>query len=46
MHPFLEDVMQEIGPVETLEQAIAAFETVGMPAKNFAARTRGDYAND
>ena len=38
--------MQEIGPVETLAQAIAAFETVGMPAKNFAARTRGDYAND
>ena len=38
--------MQEIGRVETLEQAIAAFVTVGMPAKNFAARTRGDYAND
>ncbi len=38
--------MQQIGAVETLEQAIAAYETVGMPAKNLAARTRHEYAND
>ena len=38
--------MQEIGQVETLEQAIAAYTTVGMPAKNLAERTRREYAND
>lgn len=46
MQHFLEDVMQQIGKVETLEQAIAAFAAVGMPAKNLAVRTRREYAND
>ena len=38
--------MQQIGPVETLDQALAAFETVGMPAKNRAVRTRREYRDD
>src|SRR5687768_6022939 len=41
-----EDMMQEIGPVETVEQAVALFEIVGMPARNLAARTRNEYRND
>jgi site-specific recombinase XerD len=43
---FLEDVIQDIGPVETLEQGIALFGTVGMPARNLSARTRKEYQND
>ena len=31
---------------ETLEQGLAFFETVGMPARNLAARTRQEYHND
>lgn len=38
--------MREIGPVETLDQALALFEKVGMPARNLAARTREEYKND
>ncbi len=32
--------------VETLTQALAQFETIGMPARNLAARTRHEYARD
>ena len=42
----LETVIDDIGPVETIAQAIALFETVGMPARNLSALTRRSYAND
>lgn len=32
--------------IETLEQGLAFFETLGMPARNLAARTRQEYHND
>ncbi len=32
--------------VETLAQALAQFETIGMPARNLATRTRREYARD
>ena len=32
--------------IETLEQGLAFFETMGMPARNLAARTRQEYHND
>ena len=32
--------------VETLAQALAQFETIGMPARNLAARTRREYSRD
>ncbi|HZB95788.1 MAG TPA: tyrosine-type recombinase/integrase [Herpetosiphonaceae bacterium] len=35
-----------VGAVETFDQAVTVFETVGMPAKNLAARTRREYASD
>ena len=35
-----DEVMQEIGQVETLEQDVALFVTMGMPARNLSARTR------
>jgi site-specific recombinase XerD len=38
--------MGEIGTVETLKQGLALFETVGMPARDLAARTRLEYRND
>lgn len=44
--PPLGDIMQETDEVETVRQAVALFEIVGMPARNLAARTRGEYAND
>lgn len=31
---------------DTVRHAVALFEVVGMPARNLAARTRGEYAND
>ncbi len=31
---------------KTLEQGLALFETVGMPARNLSARTRREYRND
>jgi site-specific recombinase XerD len=40
------EIMQEIGDVETTNGAIALFETVGMPARNLAVRTRHEYLND
>lgn len=43
---FLEEVMQEIGQVETLKQGLALFETVAMPARNFSAQTRKSYHGD
>lgn len=39
-------LMDEIGQVETLRQALALFEHVGMPARNLSARTRIEYRND
>lgn len=44
--PYLTDIVQEIGVVETLPQALVLFETVGMPARNLAVRTRQEYHND
>src|ERR671933_427091 len=38
--------MPDVSEVETVDQAVAVFETVGMPAKNLAARTRREYASD
>ncbi len=38
--------MEEIAEAETVRQAVALFEIVGMPARNLAARTRGEYTND
>ena len=32
--------------VETLAQALAQFETIGMPARNLATRTRREYSRD
>lgn len=32
--------------IETLEQGLTFFETVGMPARNLAARTRQEYQDD
>ncbi|HKP54948.1 MAG TPA: tyrosine-type recombinase/integrase [Chloroflexia bacterium] len=43
--------MEEFGAIgsaegDTVRHAVALFEVVGMPARNLAARTRGEYAND
>jgi integrase/recombinase XerC len=38
--------MEEINTIETLQQGLAFFETVGMPARDLAARTRQEYTND
>src|SRR5436305_1758970 len=46
MHRFLEAFMGENSEATTLEQGIALFETVGMPAYNLAVRTRREYLND
>jgi site-specific recombinase XerD len=43
---YLEEVMTEIGQVETLQQALDLFETVGMPARNLSAQTRKSYHSD
>lgn len=43
---YLEEVIGTIGPVETLEQGLGLFQTVGMPARNLSARTRVEYTND
>ena len=32
--------------IETLQQGLTFFETVGMPARDLAARTRQEYTND
>ena len=32
--------------IKTLDQGLGFFETVGMPARNLAARTRQEYHND
>lgn len=40
------EMRQENGDVETLDQAVALFEVVGMPSRNLAARTRTEYGND
>jgi site-specific recombinase XerD len=34
------------GKIKTVEQGLAFFETVGMPARDLAARTRQEYTND
>jgi len=44
--PFLEDVLGDIGVVKALAQGLELFKTVGMPARNLAARTREEYTND
>jgi len=38
--------MEEIDKIETLQQGLAFFEEVGMPARDLAARTRLEYKND
>jgi site-specific recombinase XerD len=38
--------MEKNGKVKTLQQGLTLFETVGMPARDLAARTRQEYAND
>ena len=38
--------MADRSTVETLPQALAQFETIGMPARNLATRTRREYARD
>jgi hypothetical protein len=35
--------VEDSGTVTTLEQGLALFETVGMPARNLSARTRREY---
>jgi site-specific recombinase XerD len=40
------EMQRKAGGIETLDQAVALFEGVGMPARNLAARTRTEYAND
>ena len=42
----LEAVMAGTITVETLAQALAQFETIGMPARNLAVRTRREYSRD
>ena len=42
----LEAVMADRSTVNTLTQALAQFETIGMPARNLATRTRHEYARD
>ena len=42
----LQSSVENSGTVTTLEQALALFETVGMPARNLPARTRREYRND
>lgn len=36
----------EVGDVSTVREAIALFETVGMPARNLSPRTRTEYRRD
>jgi len=43
---YLEEVIGDIGTVETLQQGLRLFQTVGMPARNLSARTRVEYTND
>ncbi len=38
--------MADRSTVETLSQALAQFETIGMPARNLAVRTRREYSRD
>ena len=38
--------MEGTSSVETFIQALALFETIGMPARNLALRTRREYARD
>ena len=42
----LEAVMDDRSTVETLAQAVALFETVGMPVRNLPPLTRREYAPD
>ncbi len=42
----LQPSVENSGTVTTLEQGLALFETVGMPARNLSARTRREYKND
>ena len=46
METGLEAVMADRSTVETLAQALAQFETIGMPARNLATRTRREYSRD
>jgi len=40
------ELLQELGPIDTVRQAVALFENVGMPARNLSSRTRTEYSND
>src|SRR5947207_11985187 len=44
--PLLQGVMDDVGEVKTLKQALALFEVVGMPARNLSPRTRAEYRHD
>ena len=39
-------IPDNLEPIETLEQGVALFERVGMPARDLAERTRHEYTND
>ena len=41
----LDELLPEIRNIATLKQALAFYETVGMPARNLAARTCMSYHN-
>ena len=42
----LDDLLGEVGAIETLKQALVLYETVGMRAASLARRTRKEYVND
>ena len=42
----LDNLLGEIGGIETLKQALVLYETVGMRAASLARRTRKEYVND
>ena len=42
----LDDLLGEVGAIETLKQALVLYETVGMRAASLAQRTREEYVND
>jgi integrase/recombinase XerD len=42
----IDDLLPDIGSVATLKQGLAFYETVGMPARHLAKRTRAEYSSD
>jgi len=43
---FSSDEWAAMSSVETVQEAVALFETVGMPSRNLSARTRVEYSRD